>query len=724
MNKVLLCAAPDLNLIDGSSIWAQTIALVLAESGKARLDYLAKSKPDRQELYAPLLTHTDVRVVDGTDPAYWGGKKFRRLQPAQMIQLAAQLDITNSYDHVVIRGFDLAKLLLDKPDMLRRSWIYLTDIPQQIEKISPEDIDSLRRLAQSCEKILYQAEGFRRLWLEIEPALDASKLALYSPVIPNMPITTLPVAQRRRIAVYAGKFKADWKTLEMAEVWAEAAQLVPGAKLIMIGDKIHDEVSIPGYKEQMRQRLMETDGLEWLGAKSREDVQEQLESARVGLSWRAESMNDSLELSTKVLEYGRAGCAAILNRTMLHEQLLGEDYPLFANSREEFREKLVLALSDDTTAQTAAKALRDLASKHTFSRRVVEVQEWLSAKKNDASATAVRSSKKIRVLVAGHDLKFFYGLQKRLEETGRFEFSIDQWGGHNKFDEARSLQLLEKADVIFCEWCLGNVKWYSHNKRPQQRLVARFHAQEKDLPYLSEADEAAIDHVSYVSDHIRRAGFAKVAFPDAKTSIISNLLDDRKFKPLKKMGDSQYTLGIIGVTPRGKRLDRALDLLELLAAKDNRYVLRIKGRNPLDYPWIVNRKAEVAYYEDIYRRINASPLLRYRVMFDPAGDDVNEWLSLVGYILSPSDQESFHMSIGEGMLTGAVPIIWNWEGADQIWPREFVISSVEEAAELVLRTTPAQWAEQGAMVRNYVVHKYGANAVVDRWKQIIVDGRA
>ncbi len=52
--RILICGNPDLNYIDGSSIWAQTIALIIAATGNAIVDFLAKSKPVRDELFLPL----------------------------------------------------------------------------------------------------------------------------------------------------------------------------------------------------------------------------------------------------------------------------------------------------------------------------------------------------------------------------------------------------------------------------------------------------------------------------------------------------------------------------------------------------------------------------------------------------------------------------------------------------------------------------------------------
>ena len=239
--------------------------------------------------------------------------------------------------------------------------------------------------------------------------------------------------------------------------------------------------------------------------------------------------------------------------------------------------------------------------------------------------------------------------------------------------------------MIFCEWCLGNLKWYSHHKLPRQRLVARFHAQEARTHYMGEANWDNIDHISFVSEHTRlQALEVFTGFPVEKTSIIANYLDDAKFTPKKKTGEARFTLGMIGMVPKSKRLDRAVDLLEVLLKEDGRYCLRVKGKKPLDYGWLLKRDDELSYYSKIFERINHEPRLRYKVIFDPPGDDVNDWLSMVGFILSPSENESFHMAIGEGMLTGCYPIIWNRNGAAKIWGKEWIVNSLKEARESVI----------------------------------------
>lgn len=673
--RVLICGNPDLNYIDGSSIWSQTIALATAATGDADVDFLARSTPTRDELYGPLKAVDNLSIIDGSDRKYWQGSGFTRITSQMMAKLTVKLDRDNAYDVIVVRGLDIATSLLDAPDVLAKCWMYLTDIPQSVADYMAEQRFGMQRIAKGCHRLLCQSQGFTALWQSLVPELDTDKVRIYTPVIPDMSNNLLPLNQRPMRAIYAGKFKDDWMTLEMAESWGSIYCQIPGSELIMVGDKIHEEPNQSGYAQRMQHALQSTPGLTWLGAQPRKTVQRQLQQARVGLSWRDESMNDTVEYSTKILEYGGAGCAAILNRNSLHEELLGEDYPLFVNSRDEFENKLALALIDVKVAEQAASILQKLALQHTFSSRVDEIRQWL--------AETPKAFRRTRVLVAGHDLKFFTLLKKKLEETGQFIFLIDEWHGHNKHDEAQSRTLLEQADVIFCEWCLGNVKWYSHHKKPYQRLVARFHLQERDLPYLAESNFENIDHLCYVSEFIRREGQRVFGFPFEKTSVIPNLIDEKKFTPKKKTGDSRYTLGIIGVVPARKRLDRALELLEFLLEEDDRFCLRVKGKHPLDYVWLLKRNDELAYFQSVFERINANPKLRHKVIFDPPGDDVNEWFTMVGFILSPSDFESFHMAIGEGMLTGATPIIWNWDGASEIWGEEWIIKTCAEAKGII-----------------------------------------
>lgn len=284
------------------------------------------------------------------------------------------------------------------------------------------------------------------------------------------------------------------------------------------------------------------------------------------------------------------------------------------------------------------------------------------------------------VLVAGHDLKFARSWIEHLQAQG-VEVLIDEWENHAHHDEQRSLELLARADVVFCEWGLGNAVWYSKHVRPKQRLVVRVHAQELRRPYLSRIRHAAVAQYLFVGELMRDAAVRSHGVPRARTRVIPNIVRAAQLRR-PKTEQAAFTLGLVGIVPQVKRLDRAVTVIESLVAQDPRWSLRIKGRRPEDYAWMLKREDEMAWYRDCYRRIEQinETAGRQAVVFDPHGDDMAEWFQGIGYALSVSDLESFHLTLPDGAASGAAPVSLAWPGADRIYPREWLVADLEQMA--------------------------------------------
>lgn len=325
---------------------------------------------------------------------------------------------------------------------------------------------------------------------------------------------------------------------------------------------------------------------------------------------------------------------------------------------------------------------------------------------------------KIRVGVSGHDLKFWYPLQKALEATGRYEFREDVWSGHDTHDEADSRAVLEWADVLVAEWALANAVYYSRHKRPGQRLIVRLHLQERGTRYPAEIDYSNVERMVFVGEHILNECVEKFGIPRDICMTLGNFVDVPRYS-LPKLGGAEYTLGIIGTVPSRKRLDLALDTLELLTRHDDRYVLRVKGANPASIAWLWARSAEREYYQQVYSRINSGPL-HHRVIFDPQGSDVHHWLPMVGSILSPSDFESFHMAVSEGAASGAIPVVWPWEGASEIYPEFPLVNSPEEAAAFIhFCNRSASGPRYREQVREVIRTRYDSSVIMARWDDLM-----
>ena len=144
--RCLICANPDLNLVDGSSVWSQTITLALAATDSLAIDFLARAAPTRDTLFGPLMEDSRITVVDGTEVLAGQETVTQRLAPRQIAAAALTLDAANPYDLIVVRGYQIAKELLRTGDVLARCWLYVTDMAQQIDCIPNAELASLRAL--------------------------------------------------------------------------------------------------------------------------------------------------------------------------------------------------------------------------------------------------------------------------------------------------------------------------------------------------------------------------------------------------------------------------------------------------------------------------------------------------------------------------------------------------------------------------------------------------
>jgi glycosyltransferase involved in cell wall biosynthesis len=331
-------------------------------------------------------------------------------------------------------------------------------------------------------------------------------------------------------------------------------------------------------------------------------------------------------------------------------------------------------------------------------------------KKNGAAARKT-------ILFSGHDLKFIRGFMTHCESLERYRVLIDQHPGHQITNPAKSLELLPSADVIFCEWCLGNAKWYSQRKRPHQRLLIRVHHQEMELPYRWELEWENVDAIIFTNfPHYER--FCREQSEHKAKALVIYCDVDCEALDREKLPCAEFNLGLVGINPMRKRPDLALEILRRLRQNDSRYSLFFKTRMPWEYKWLWDRPNERDYFNAFFTGIDASPL-RNSVVFDAHGDDMPLWYSKVGFILSTSDHEGSHQAVAEGMASGCVPVIRCWKGAAPLYPHRFVYSSVNEAVEMIRAVrTPRRYGTETAQVKDYARAHFAQRVVYEKFEAL------
>jgi glycosyltransferase involved in cell wall biosynthesis len=323
--------------------------------------------------------------------------------------------------------------------------------------------------------------------------------------------------------------------------------------------------------------------------------------------------------------------------------------------------------------------------------------------------------------VASHDLKFFSRMLDYLAALPEIEVRVDQWAGLDEHDEAASQALVEWADVVVAEWCSPVAVWYSRRKRPGQRLIVRLHRFELESPWLTDVDIDAVDQLVCVSPFYAQLTARQTGWPVEKIVVLPNWVDLEQLDRPKLEG-AELHLGMIGIAPSRKRLDLGLDVLEAVRREDDRFTLFAKSKMPWDYSWVWRWPAERAHFDEVFRRIQTSPHLRGAVVFDDFGADVATWLRRIGWVLSTSDDESFHLAPAEGMASGAVPALLPWPGADTIYHPRWIDDDVDAMAERILTTVhDASWEQERRTAKEHLAESFPLDAVCESWARLLLE---
>jgi len=690
----------DPNLVDGSSVWLQSVCQVLASLEGVAVTLLLRRplEPERRFLLAELEAADGIELVDAG--------RLGLLAPAEALDLLEGLERERGrFDVVLLRGQGVLVEATRRRSLDGRLWSYAMTGRGMAD-------ETLRSLAARSHRLLCQTDEVERELREIAPEANGSIVVL-PPMIPDGEPTAVGTGGEGGLRlVYSGKLAPEYCWLETVEAFRALRRVEPGAELHVLGDKVHRPPDRPDFHKQAMSTLRETDGLRWHGAVARASVPGLLAECDLALSIRDPGVEAAREISTKVLEYGAAGLPVVLNRAPAYERLLGKDYPLFVEVPEDVATLLVGQALDTELRAEAAAACHEASREFTFSRTAERLGEHL---RSSNGATA-RAEPVTRVLIAGHDLKFLDPIREAIASTGA-TIAEDVWRNHTEHDEAASRAILEHTDTILCEWCLGNAAWYSRNKRPDQRLVVRLHRMEVYTDHPAAVDIDNVDQVVCVSQHIADEAIERFGWDPAKLRVIPNSVDVDRFR-LSKHEGARHTLAMVGYVPKRKRLDRALDVIEALRREDPRFRLLLIGHPPSEFDWVFGRPEEVEFFRRVFARIQESDLLRGAVEFLSFSDDLPVLFQRVGFVLSTSESEGHQVALAEGAASGAIPGILDRPGAADQYSKRWVHASVDGAAAAIADLAAAGWVGEQKIAADHAT-SWSPERVLPEWHRVL-----
>ncbi len=707
--SLLLYGDLNLNYIDGSAIWAASFVEMLAGLKNVSVTFLLKADLTHDTLIESIKKLNNVKIISPSSTF----KQSKLLKPVDAIEVLADLQQNYSFDGVIIRSFEITKGLAALDSFKGRLWPYMIDVFHSKESWDAEIIAEITKVIDASYTVFCQTTHIEDFLVGKIP-LAKGKTSLLPPMVPDQPEPKkhFELDGRALRIVYAGKFDPLWGTREMLSTFKSLRKQGLNVELHVYGDKIHNPPDDKSFKSEIEDRLQNTEGLIWHKAQPRKVVIEAMRTYDLAWAWRQPELEENTdEVSTKFLEYSSVGLPMLVIGNKITTKLLTNEYPLFVNSFDLLIPTIKKIIADPEMIKKASTLVYKASKAFSFTK----VRENYI----DVLVEPLRSREKSKtILFAGHDLKFVDKLMDKFAEDG-YRVLIDKWQGHNKHDESKSKALLMRADVVFCEWTMGNAVWYSNHKLPFQKMFVRFHRQEIETDYPAQINYDAVDKMTFIVPHMLRKSIKQYKLEKYKEKCvyIPNYVDAADLDQ-KKTEDARFNLGIVGIVPKMKRFDRALDILEGLRKKDKRYQLFVKGKLAKEYPWMQNRPDEMAYYEELEKRIENSPYLKGAVHYDGFGKDMGTWFSKIGYILSTSDFEGSHLSVAEAMASGSSPLIIKWDGADEIYPKKYCFDKIAQAVKYVLHETDKSFDEN--MVENKVfVEEFDIDNIINKWLETI-----
>ncbi|MEJ8671977.1 hypothetical protein WKI71_37340 [Streptomyces sp. MS1.AVA.1] len=181
--RALVYGDVDLNLIDGSAVWAQSTVQALSRAGcDARL--LLKSPIRTARLTDPLAELPRVTLVRPHEERLLPGPADRPMSPVQASQVLTRLDDEDPCDLLVLRGRRLVTRVVADGMFDGRIWAYLTDIPQSAAEMTETARAELGRIAEASQRLLCQTEELR-CFLETWVPEAYGKCVLSPPAVPE-----------------------------------------------------------------------------------------------------------------------------------------------------------------------------------------------------------------------------------------------------------------------------------------------------------------------------------------------------------------------------------------------------------------------------------------------------------------------------------------------------------------------------------------------------------
>ncbi len=239
-------------------------------------------------------------------------------------------------------------------------------------------------------------------------------------------------------------------------------------------------------------------------------------------------------------------------------------------------------------------------------------------------------------------------------------------------EEILSLEaIMNWADIIYCPWA-NEPLIYLSSKRSDFLLVTNIRSYEI---FFNESMRSVnwdnVDGLIFVADHVRQIANQKwsESLSSLPQTTIHNCVELDKYPFYEKSPGKK--IGYVGYLNAKKGIELLMQCVSAAVALDPEYCFYLAGE-------FQEERFEI-YVRHLIKELD----LEENIIFHGWVLDIPAFLNDMNYIISTSPWEGCPNNIIEAMACGVKPLIHNWQGASDIFPKEFVFNTVGEFVSLL-----------------------------------------
>jgi len=227
---------------------------------------------------------------------------------------------------------------------------------------------------------------------------------------------------------------------------------------------------------------------------------------------------------------------------------------------------------------------------------------------------------------------------------------------------------IDWGSIIWLEWLnQSSIIATNYKGIKGKKVIVRLHSYEIFTDFPKRINWSAVDRLIFVAPHIRDIlkELSPGVIDGVKMEVIYNGLDLDKI-PFKER-KAGFNLAWVGFINYKKNPPMALQVMKKLVDIDKRYILHVAGSfQDLRYK---------IYLEYMIKEMG----LQDNVIFYGWVDDMEKFWEDKNYLLHTSIHEGHSLAIMEAMARGIKPILHNFRGTKELYPKCSVFNTIEEA---------------------------------------------